>query len=188
MSEDIANVFIKGKKIDLLPLNPDHVNLYCKWENNPTVRRYARTEIPLTLEDSKKFLNSDENKVKSRVVFEILYKKDKIPIGYCELTEISWTNRNAYIGLLIGEIDYWGHGIGTESIKLILNYGFNELNLSKIKIEALEPNLSSIYCIEKNGFKLEGSLREEVYVDGLYYDLLVYGILKEEWIEKNSGT
>jgi RimJ/RimL family protein N-acetyltransferase len=182
MSEKMAGVFIKGKQIDLLPLNPDHVNLYCKWENEPAVRKYDRTEIPFTVEDSKKYLEPSENKVKSKVMFEIFHKEDKKPIGFCELSEITWTNRNAYIGLLIGEIEYWGHGIGTEVIELMINYGFNELNLSKIKIEALEPNKGSIKCIERNGFKPEGRLRKEIYVDGLYYDLFIYGMLKEEWI------
>jgi RimJ/RimL family protein N-acetyltransferase len=182
----MAEIFIKGERVDLLPLNPDHVELYCKWENKPNVRKYLRRETPLIIEDSKKYIDTGENKIKSRIMFEILHKKGNEPIGFCELTEISWINRNAYIGLLIGETDYWGYGIGSEVISLMLNYGFNELNLSKIRIDVFEPNKSSIKCIERNGFKLEGCLRKEAYIDGMYYDLLVYGILKEEWIQKNS--
>ena len=114
-------------------------------------------------------------------MFEIWHKIDKKPIGYCEFDDISWTYRVACIGFIIGELEYWGKGIGTEIVKMLLEYGFKELNLHKITSEVLVPNIGSIRIIEKNGFKLEGKFREEMYIDGIYYDMLKYGLLKEEW-------
>ena len=173
--------FITGEIIDLFPLNPEHVSLYSKWENNPQVRKYARTAIPITIEESKKYIERSDNKARRIVMFEIWHKEDKKPIGYCEIGDFKWQNRNAYIGFLIGEIEFWGQKIGTELTKLLVDYGFNELNLHKITAEALSANISSQRCLEKNGFKQEGTLREEMYVDGDYMDILLYGILKEEW-------
>ena len=116
-------------------------------------------------------------------MFEIWHKKDKKPIGFCEFDDIFWSYRIAHIGYLIGEVEYWGKGIGTELVKLLLEYGFKELNLHKVVVDVVVPNVSSIRCLEKNGFKLEGTLQKEMYIDGKYYDMLKYGLLREEWIK-----
>ncbi len=183
MENSEVHTFIEGELIDLLPLNSKHVDLYSKWENDPKVRKYARTEIPITVEESKKYLELDKGRTRTRIMFEIWHKKDKKPIGFCEFDEIYWSYRIAHIGYLIGEIEYWGKGIGTELVKLLLEYGFKELNLHKIVVDVVVPNVSSIRCLEKNGFKLEGTLQKEMYIDGKYYDNLKYGLLREEWIK-----
>ena len=186
MENSEVHTFIEGELIDLLPLNSDHVELYSKWENNPKVRKYARTEIPITVDESKKYLEQGKSKIRTRIMFEIWHKKDEKPIGFCEFDDIFWSYRIAHIGYLIGEVEYWGKGIGTELVKLLLEYGFKELNLHKITVDVVVPNLSSIRCIEKNGFRLEGTLKKEMYIDGKYYDVLKYGLLKEEWIRLNK--
>ncbi|MFX1489889.1 MAG: GNAT family N-acetyltransferase [Promethearchaeota archaeon] len=177
--------FITGEIIDLFPLNPNHVSLYSKWENNPQVRKYARTAIPMTIEESKKYIVQSDSKSRKIVMFEIWHKRDQKPIGYCEIGDFSWQNRNAYIGFLIGEIEYWGQKIGTELTKLLVDYGFKELNFHKITAEALSANTGSQRCLEKNGFKHQGTLKEDMFVDGEYMDMLLYGILKKEWKVEN---
>ena len=185
MENSEVHPFIEGKLIDLLPLDSNHVDLYSKWENDPKVRKYARTEIPVTVEESKKYLEPSKGSVRTRIMFEIWHKKDKKPIGFCEFDDIFWSYRIANIGYLIGDVKYWGKGIGTELVKLLLEYGFNELDLHKITVDVVVPNVSSIRCLEKNGFRLEGTLKKEMYIDGKYYDILKYGLLKEEWIKSN---
>jgi len=125
MSENEIYTFINGEIVDLLPLNLNHVPLYSKWENDPKVRKYDRNVFPVTIEESKKFLESDESRVKTRIFFEIWHKKDQKPIGYCEIDDISWIDHRAHLGLTIGEMDYWGRGIGTEVINLLTEYCFN---------------------------------------------------------------
>ena len=117
MKDSETHTFIRGEIIDLLPLNPNHVSLYSKWENNPEVRRYSRTEIPITVEESKKYLETSEGKTRQRIMFEIWHKNDRKPIGFCEIGDISWTDRRGYIGFLIGIPQYWGQNIGTEMVK-----------------------------------------------------------------------
>jgi RimJ/RimL family protein N-acetyltransferase len=182
MSSSEQTPFLKGDIIDLYPLNSDHVYLYSKWENNPKVRKYARTWLPVSVEDSKKYLETGESKTKERIMFEIWYKKNTKPVGYCEIGDIDWFDRRAYIGFLIGEIDYWGKNICSEVVKLLLEYCFNELNLYKITAEALVPNNSSKRCLEKNGFKIEGQVKQEMYVDGEFLDMLRLCIFKDEWL------
>ena len=54
------------------------------------------------------------------------------------------------------------------------------MNFHKITADVFEPNRGSQHCLEKNGFKLEGILKEDAYVDGEFIDLLKYCIIKDE--------
>ncbi|MFX1573814.1 MAG: GNAT family N-acetyltransferase [Promethearchaeota archaeon] len=183
MTESQVHTFIRGEMIDLIPLNPTHTPLYSLWDNNPKVRKYDRNVFPLTIEESKNIFESDDSKIKTRIMFEIWYKKDQKPIGYCEIDDIFWIDRRAHLGLTIGDPEYWGRGIGTETIKLLTEYCFVELNFHKIAAEALAPNRGSQRCFEKNGFEYEGKLKEDTYIDGEFIDLLKFCILKDDWIK-----
>ena len=81
MNDSQVAVFIEGDTIDMVPLNSENINLYVKWENNPTVRIYARNIIPKSTEDMKKLLEPPEHRMmKKEIVFEVLNKRDEKPI------------------------------------------------------------------------------------------------------------
>ncbi len=84
------------------------------------------------------------------------------------------------IGLLIGNKNYWGKGVGYTACKLALDYGFNTMKLHKIYLAVYENNLSAKKLYEKLGFKLEGTLRKHVQVDGTLYDKYYMGLFKKE--------
>jgi RimJ/RimL family protein N-acetyltransferase len=170
--------FIEGETVDLLPLNGKNFNLYTKWENLPEVRRYSRNPLPLTEEDYKKMIGPPTNSVKKIIPFEIWHKRDKKPIGTCEISEINWFNRNSYLGILIGEQAYWNQNIGTEVAKLLIQFAFEEMNLKKLYWGVFTPNIGSRKCCEKAGFKLEATLKNDIYIDGKYFDTLIYSLFR----------
>jgi RimJ/RimL family protein N-acetyltransferase len=106
-------------------------------------------------------------------------------IGNLGLEGIDWKNRHAVFGIVIGEKEYWGQGYGTEAITALLGFAFKEMNLHRIRLSVYEYNKRAVRCYEKCGFKLEGRLRQARFHDGQYYDELVMGILREEFM-KNS--
>ena len=187
MTDDIIPIFIEGETIDLIPLNIENIKLYAKWENNPKVRIYSRNIIPRTLEDMKKHLEPSERHSrrtpKNEVSFEIWHKKDKKTIGFGGVSDINWYNQQAYLGLLIGEPDYWGQKIGEEATRLLVEYAFNELNIFKIKASILAINKGSWRCAEKNGFTRVATFKKDMYVNGEYLDNYVYSLLKEDWLK-----
>ena len=73
------------------------------------------------------------------------------------------------------------HWIGTEAVKLILEYGFNNIGLERISANTLEQNKATQRVLEKLGFTLEGTERKAVYFAGKKWDRLNYAILKEEF-------
>ncbi|MFX0027941.1 MAG: GNAT family N-acetyltransferase [Candidatus Hermodarchaeota archaeon] len=174
--------FIEGKDINLCPPNTEHINLYTRWMNNPRIRKYARYEFPQIIEEVKKWFEPKQETMKSEIFLEIWHKADEKPIGYAGFIDIRWLDRNAFLFYLIGEPEYWGKGFATEAAKLVLEYGFNELNFNKINATVFTPNVSSVKVVEKNGFKHELTLKKEIYIDGKYIDALKYSILKREWL------
>ncbi|MEJ2248109.1 MAG: GNAT family protein [Candidatus Lokiarchaeota archaeon] len=184
--EDIISPFLEGEEIDLVPNNLEHIKLYAKWMNDEQVRHFARNPVPHTIEEIKKWFEPSEERFTEHISFEVWHKKDKKPIGTGGFSHINWINRNANIFLSIGESEYWSKGIGTEATKLLVKYGFEELNLHKIYAGIYEPNKGSWSVAEKVGFIQEATLREEIYVDGKYEDVRKYYLIKNEWFNKDK--
>lgn len=87
---------------------------------------------------------------------------------------------SAEIGYWIGE-EYWGKGIGTQAIHLMVDYGFNELSLNRIFSGVFEYNQPSMRILEKCGFMKEGIFKKAVFKNGNFYDEHRYAILKPEF-------
>ncbi|MFX1281582.1 MAG: GNAT family N-acetyltransferase [Promethearchaeota archaeon] len=180
--------FIEGERIDLIAQSSKWVNLFCKWENDPRVRHLARHDMPTIPENIKNWFEPpSERGVREAIFFVIFHKEDKKPIGTIGFFWINWINRNAFISATIGEPEYWGKGLVGEAAKLLIKYGFTELNFHKICAGVYNPNKRSLRAAEKLGFKEEVVGREQLFVDGEYVDMHQFAIFKNEWMDKNNS-
>ena len=179
--------FLRGDRIDLVTQESKWVDLFCKWHNIPEVRHYARHIFPTTLDQVKKWFEPQkEEGMRDFIVFTIYHKEDKVPIGQAGFSQINWVNLNANIWAAIGEPDYWGKGIVVEAAKLLIHYGFTELNFHKIFAGIYSPNDRSLRAAEKLGFKKEAILKEEMYVDGKFVDSHRFALFKRDWLKENE--
>ena len=110
---------------------------------------------------------------------------DKL-IGELALDVVDWSGRDAFIGLGIGEIEYWNKGYGTDVMNVLLRYAFAEVNLRRVTLNVFEYNPRAIRSYEKAGFRHEGRLRKVLNKEGKRWDMLYMGILREEWLEHNN--
>ena len=122
-----------------------------------------------------------ERKDEQTVVLGIVVKETDLLIGSAGLHQIHFKDRHAEFGILIGEKSAWGKGYGTEVTALMTGYGFATLNLNRVWLRVHEDNQRGIKAYEKVGFKREGVLRQHKYREGRYVDVVVMGILREEW-------
>jgi RimJ/RimL family protein N-acetyltransferase len=106
-------------------------------------------------------------------------------IGFVGMDGINWVHGEAWLGIGIGDRRFWGQGYGTEAVRLILKYGFGELNLYRISLNVFDYNGRAIGSYQKAGFKIEGRARSAVKRDGKRWDLVFMGILGSEW---DGGT
>ena len=184
--EPVYIPFIEGENVGLAPTNLEHIHLYTKWNNDPKARHYARNMMPHTTEDLKKWFEP-RGGLGNHVGFEIWHKKDKVPIGTCGFGRIDWVDRNANIYMSIGEPKYWNKNLGTEASRLLIDYGFKELNFFKIYAGVFEPNIRSWSVAEKDGFILEGVEKKVMFIDGQYVDARKYRLFKEDWLNRQSN-
>jgi RimJ/RimL family protein N-acetyltransferase len=109
-------------------------------------------------------------------------------IGEIGLEGVAWNHGDSFVGIGLGERDYWGKGYGTDAMRVILRYAFTELNLQRVSLDVFEYNPRAIRSYEKAGFTVEGRVRGNLNRDGRRWDLFFMGILKEEWETRNDGT
>jgi RimJ/RimL family protein N-acetyltransferase len=110
-----------------------------------------------------------------------IFLPDGTVIGDVALQDIDWKNRSCSVGEGIGKIEYRSKGFGTEAIRILLQYGFNNLGLERITANTLEQNIGAQRLLKKLGSVLEGRERKAVYFAGNRWDRLNYGILREEF-------
>ncbi|MGQ0603381.1 MAG: GNAT family N-acetyltransferase, partial [Anaerolineales bacterium] len=74
----------------------------------------------------------------------------------------NWSNSDAWVGIGVGERDYWGKGYGTDALRVALRYGFTELNLHRVSLGVFSYNGRAVRSYEKAGFRIEGRSRQAV--------------------------
>jgi len=99
-----------------------------------------------------------------------------------------WVNADAWVGIALGERETWGKGYGADAMRLILQYGFIELNLRRISLALHSYNERALKSYEKAGFKMEGAIRHDTLREGRRTDGVFMGILREEWLALQGGT
>jgi RimJ/RimL family protein N-acetyltransferase len=93
----------------------------------------------------------------------------------------------AWVGIGIGERDFWGRGYGTDMMKVCLRYAFSELGVHRVSLGLHEYNPRALRSYEKAGFRMEGRTRKDVLREGRRTDTLWMGILREEWLALQNG-
>jgi len=172
-------VFLKGRKTTLRPVQKNDLANCLRWINDPEVTRFTRGFLPRTEKfEAEWYENLDKRK--DDVVFSVI--ADDKHIGIMGIHGIEWKDRVASTGAIIGDKEYWGKGFGTDAKMQIMNYAFNTLNLRKLwsKVRAFNER-SFKYCI-KCGYVVEGTLRKQSFCDGEYFDEIVLGVFREEWL------
>ena len=170
-----------GERIYLSPRSIDDAELFTEWLNDFETTDYTgRSGQLTTLVGERKYL--EENST-PEATFAIVTLNDDKMIGTIGLESINTINRTATLGIFIGDKEFRNQGYGTEAMRLILDYGFNYLNLHNIKLDLMEFNERALACYKKCGFKEYGRRRKCEFVNGKYYDSIAMDILREEFTE-----
>jgi RimJ/RimL family protein N-acetyltransferase len=170
-----------GEKCYLSPCAPEDAEAWARWHNDLQVSLplgdEAYTPFPLPKsEEAVASIIRDQDHVFSIVDLEM----DEV-IGRCMLFDIDWVNRMAMLGIVIGEQAYWGRGYGQEATRLLLDYGFNLLNLNSVMLGTFAFNQRAIHCYEQVGFKVIGRRRQARIIAGVKHDVLLMDILADEF-------
>lgn len=177
---------LKGKLVTLRPVKRSDIAHFLKWFNDPEVIQYLGIYLPITEMSEEKFieeLGSSRAQTTVMFVIEANEKDENKPIGSTTLGSINAKDHNATFGIAIGEKDYWSKGYGTEAARLIIRYGFEQLNLHRINSGAIGFNERSIRMHNRVGFTEEGRQRQAIFKNGTFQDHVIFGILRDEWLK-----
>ena len=177
----------RGRLVRLTAPQEEDAEILARWSEDAAYLRdldtdYARPLSPKELAERLDSARSDANTVE----FHLRTLEGDRLIGLVALHSIEWNNRTALLAIGIGEPGYRGKGYGTDALHLVLRYAFDELNLYRVGLDVIESNRRAIRAYEKVGFQREGALRGAVLHDGQRTDLLLMGILRDEWQARTS--
>jgi RimJ/RimL family protein N-acetyltransferase len=172
-----------GDRIILREYRKEDLPYIRKWVNDENIIQYLSDVFlyPHTLNETEKFLNAMLEGTSNIKGFIIAHKDTEEYIGQIDLIKIDWINRIGTLGIVIGNQEKLGKGYGAESIKLLQDFAFNRLNLHKLELNVRDYNERAIRCYKKCGFKEEGRIRENYFINGKYTDTLCMGILRREY-------
>lgn len=172
---------IIGEKCYLSPCSLDDAVNWAAWLNDLAVtiplgdEAYSQLPLERTREDLRLMLQNNDH------VFTIVNLADDQAIGRILLFGLDLVNRSAMVGLFIGEKNLWGQGFGQDALKILLDYGFNLLNLHNIMLGVFAFNQRAIKSYSRIGFKEIGRRREARIIAGKKYDVVFMDILEDEF-------
>jgi RimJ/RimL family protein N-acetyltransferase len=173
---------IVGERVALGPIRKDLVPLYVRWVNDFEVTRTLGIGCrPMTLEAELAWYEGAAKGESGSAIFTIYERESMRPIGNTDLHDISHFHRTAEFGLMIGAKDLWGRGYGTETARLMLDYGFHGLGLHNVMLRAFSHNERGLRAYRRAGFREFGRLREAHRIGGRTVDVVYMDCLATEF-------
>jgi RimJ/RimL family protein N-acetyltransferase len=172
-----------GKRIRLRGTEPTDLPNFYRWMNDPEVIQNLLAYTPLSSVDEQNWFDTMMKAPKEEhlYVVEILEDNQWIPVGSTGFHALDWKNRSVEIGISIGEKKYWNRGYGRDTMRLMLQHAFKDLNLNRVYLSVFETNERAKKAYLASGFVEEGRLRQDIYKNGQYIDVFVMSVLRSEW-------
>ena len=170
-----------GSRCYLSPLSHEDAAAHTVWENDLEVaiplgdEAYTPTSLEKMHEQIDGALRNQAH------VFSIVDSESEQTIGRCMLTNLDAINRSAMLGIMIGDKAFQNRGYGQESVRLLLDYAFNLLNLNNVMLGTFSFNARAIAAYKRVGFKEIGRRRQSRIIAGKMYDDVLMDILASEF-------
>jgi len=185
LTTNLDRAFIKGDNVYLRPLDVEDLEGdYIQWINDQEVTKYLDRPFPVTKEELENYLKSIHNDPNS-IFFAVIEKTSNKHVGNLKIGPIDWIHRRTGFGRILSK-EVWGKKYGSEIVKLMIVYIFDQLNLNRILEHNVADNKSAIKSNEKAGLDIEGTIKEYVFADGKYCDVVIVGLTRSRYLEKKK--
>ena len=176
------------RDIRLRAVEREDLPRFTAWLNQPEVANNLAQFLPFSMSDEEDWFENMRKRPREEhpLVIEIPAADGWKPVGNISLMNLDWIARSAEVGLFIGETANWDQGIGTKALRLMLRHAFQTLNLNRVFLRVFDTNPRGIHVYEKVGFIYEGRLRQALYLNGSYHDILIMSVLRDEWLSREE--
>ena len=176
-------IFSKDKTVAIRVMEKSDLPIVQTWRNSEKIRRYFREYREFSMVQKENWFEqmTKDNRFE---MFVIIDCKTKETIGVSGLTYIDWVNRHADVHFYIGKGEVWiDEEFAPKAIKIILDYGFNILDLNKLWAEVYEIDKLKLSFFKTIGFEIDANLREHYYYKGKYHTSHILSILKRHYLK-----
>jgi len=187
---DIQTQLFEGRDIRFGPIDFEKdPEIESKWTHDSEFMRMyeidpARPKSAAMVKKSYEKLEKEIEEEKNLYYFAIRAKEDDRLIGKALIYRVEWSNGNGMIRLGIGSADDRRKGYGSQAMQMLLRYMFAELNLFRVSVDVPEYNEAALALVRKFGFVEEVRRRQALDRDGRRWDLFVFGLLQDEWMNQ----
>ncbi len=175
---------LNSSRLTLKPVVEEDLEAILRIQTDREVLKAMRFK-KLTLDDQKKWFQSLGNSTLAFSVFRNGFNESRELVGLATVNNIDHHHKRASWGLKF-KIGEQNHGFGYEASLLLMNYCFTKLGLHKMFGDSITENIASRKMCKKIGLTEDGILRQHFNIDGKFHDLVYFGILKEEFYERNQ--
>lgn len=178
---------LKGKLVRLREYRDEDIKTAQSYVNDAeTVSSLVFTvPFPYTYWDEQKAVGKI-SALNDEYYFAVETLEDGRFIGGCGIKALDWKNSRLEVGIFIGDKRLRGKGYGTDAMRVMVAFIFNEMNINKIKLQVLAFNKGAIRSYEKVGFREEAILKDEVYRQGSYHDVVVMSIFSRDYFKMDD--
>lgn len=175
-----ASIFheLEGVNICFKPLDIKDAEAIHSYASDKNVKRFIGWPLMKTLEDTRRYIEEmlKREEAGTHLYASVALRATGEIIGTVMIFNFEREANHAEIGYVFSR-KHWGRGYGTEAAALMSTFAFDSLCLHKLHARVVDANIGSARVLEKNGFELEGRLKDYYFIDGSYYDLILYGKL-----------
>ena len=181
--------FLAGERLYLRPLEEsDADGEYPGWLNDDEVSRgNAHNRFPYTRQAALEYIRR-AGTTQDAVILAMILREGDVHVGNISLQRIEPVWRSAEFAILVGAKSCWGKGYGEEAGRLLLDHAFFTLNLHRVYCGTFSTNVGMQRLAEKLGMEEEGRRREAAFKEGLWLDVLEYGVLRQTYVERFGGS
>lgn len=170
-----------GEGVKLRRHRRENYPLYARWYGDDEVWRLTSWAAGPMQQAAVERLFRDRELSTVDDSFAIHREGQPEPVGVIGLMNVSEANASADLSIIVGSAGNRDQGVGTEAIRLLLDYAFEERGLNRVGLSVFDFNEPAISTYEKIGFAHEGRLREAIRRDGAFYDAILMSVLADEW-------
>lgn len=174
---------IIGANITLRAIEKNDLPLLHKWSNNPEIQyMIGGWHFPSSLSIMEEWHNRI-SKDELNIRFAIDHNEYGF-IGLANIVQINWKDKNAFHGILLGDKDIRGKGIGFDVVSTVMKFSFEELSLNRLDTSIIEYNQPSLKLYtEKCNWKVEGIARNWYFRKNRYWDKIIVGCTIDDYNE-----
>lgn len=173
---------LHGKDLGLRAVEREDIPRFVRWVNDPEVRQFLLMHRQLSRAQEERWFEEQLSRADELILaIEVWEGEEWVLIGNLGLRRVDLKNRTATLGIVIGEKDFWGKGLGWEALRVLLRYALLELGLHRVELETFSFNVRALRRYESVGFKRVGVRRQAFFRDGAFHDLVLMDLLAEEF-------